>query len=326
MARADGVARPVLTERQKRSRRGRRTLAGRGLVEAVTWSFIPRAHAKAFGGGADALELANPISSEMSSMRPSLLPGLLDAMKRNRNRGFADAALFELGQAYRGEAPEDQFIAAAGLRAGTGKLGGSGRHWDGSAAEVDAFDAKADVFAVLDALGFDPAKAQITRDAPPWYHPGRSGALRLGPKVVLAHFGELHPATLKALDVGAPVVGFEVFLDAVPAPKAKSRARAPLDAADLLSVRRDFAFVLDAAVAAGDVVRAAQSADKTLIESVSVFDVFEGGALAGEGKKSLAIEVTLQPTAETLTDKDIEAVALKIIAAVKAATGGEIRG
>ncbi len=326
MPRAGGVARPVLTERQKRSRRARRTLAARGLVEAVTWSFIPRAAAKAFGGGADALELANPISTEMSSMRPSLLPGLLDAVKRNRNRGFADAGLFELGQAYRGEAPEDQFLAAAGMRAGTAKLIGSGRHWDGAAAEVDMFDAKADVFAVLNALGFDPAKAQITRDAPAWYHPGRSGVLRLGPKVVLAHFGELHPASLKALDVGGPVVGFEIFLDALPAQKAKSRARPPLDAADLLPVRRDFAFVLDASVAAGEVVRAALSADKALIESVSVFDVFEGGALAGEGKKSLAIEVTLQPLAETLTDKDIEAVAQKIIAAVKAATGGEIRG
>jgi phenylalanyl-tRNA synthetase beta chain len=150
--------------------------------------------------------------------------------------------------------------------------------------------------------------------------------LRLGPKVLLAHFGELHPATLKALDAASPVVGFEIFLDAVPAQKAKSRAKPPLDAADLLPVRRDFAFVLDASVAAGDVVRAARSADKTLIESVSVFDVFEGGALAGEGKKSLAIEVTLQPTTETLTDKDIEAVAQKIVAAVKAATGGEIRG
>ena len=182
------------------------------------------------------------------------------------------------------------------------------------------------VFAVLTALCFDPLKAQITRDAPAWYHPGRSGVLRLGPKVVLAHFGEFHPATLKALDVGGPVVGFEIFLDAVPAPKAKSRAKPPLVAADLLPVRRDFAFVLDASVAAGEVVRAAQSADRAVIESVSVFDVFEGGALAEQGKKSLAIEVTLQPTAGTLTDKDIEAIGQRIVAAVKTATGGEIRG
>jgi len=320
-----GIALPVLTDRQRRARRARRTLAARGLVEAVTWSFIQRSEAEAFGGGADALELANPISSEMSSMRPSLLPGLLTAAQRNRNRGFTDVALFELGQAYRGEAPEDQYLAASGVRAGTAKLSGAGRHWDGAAKDVDVFDAKADVFAVLASLGFDPGKAQVTRDAPEWYHPGRSGTLRLGPKVVLAHFGELHPLTLKALDVAAPAVAFEVFIDALPPEKKKSRAKAPLQAADLLPVKRDFAFVLDAGVAAGDVVRAALSADKTLIESVSVFDVFEGGALREQGKKSLAIEVTLQPASETLTDKEIEAISEKVIAAVNKATGGEIR-
>ncbi len=325
LPRAAGVARPVLTERQRRARRARRLLATRGFVEAVTWSFIPRAEARAFGGGADALELANPISTEMSSMRPSLLPGLLTAVTRNRNRGFADVALFELGQAYRGDAPEEQYLAACGVRAGTAKLAGSGHHWHGAVADVDVFDAKADVFAVLSALGFDPGKAQITRDAPAWFHPGRSGTLRLGPKVVLAHFGEVHPATLKALDVAAPVVAFEVFLDALPPEKAKARVKAALQASDLLPVKRDFAFVLDAAVAAGDVVRAAQGVDKALIQSVQVFDVFEGGTLAAEGKKSLAIEVTLQPVAETLTDKDIEAVAQKIVAAVQKATGGEIR-
>lgn len=325
LPRAEGIARPVLTERQKRARAARRMLAGRGLVEAVTWSFITRAEATAFGGGSDALELANPISSEMSSMRPSLLPGVLAAVQRNRNRGFADAAVFELGQAYRGDAPEDQYLAACGVRAGTAKLVGSGRHWDGAASEVDVFDAKADVLAVLAAAGFDASKVQVTRDAPDWYHPGRSGTLRLGPKVVLAHFGEFHPATLKALDVAAPAVGFEVFLDAIPAPKAKVRAKPRLEAADLLPVTRDFAFVLDRATAAGDVVRAALGADKALINQVAVFDVFEGGALAEAGKKSLAIEVTLQPVAETLTDKDIEAVAEKIVAAVKKATGGEIR-
>lgn len=325
LARTAGIALPVLTDRQRRARRGRRALAARGLVEAVTWSFIQRSEAQAFGGGSDALELANPISSEMSSMRPSLLPGLLTAAQRNRNRGFADVALFELGQAYRGEAPEDQYLAASGVRTGTAKLSGSGRHWDGAAKDVDVFDAKADVFAVLASLGFDPAKAQVTRDAPKWYHPGRSGTLRLGPKVVLAHFGELHPATLKALDVAAPAVAFEVFLDALPPEKKKSRAKPPLQAADLLPVTRDFAFVLDAGVPAGDVVRAALAADKALIESVSVFDVFEGGALREQGKKSLAIEVTLQPTSETLTDKEIEAISEKVIAAVKKATGGEIR-
>ena len=326
MPRTAGVARPVLTERQRRARRARRLLAARGFVEAVTWSFIPRAEAVTFGGGADALELANPISTDLSSMRPSLLPGLLTAAKRNRNRGFSDVALFELGQAYRGDKPEDQYMAACGVRTGTAKLAGSGRHWDGAAGEVDVFDAKADVLAVLTALGFDPAKAQIARESAPWYHPGRSGSVRLGPKLVLANFGEFHPATLKALDCAAPAVGFEIFLDALPPERAKSRARSPLAAADLLPVRRDFAFVLDAGIAAGDVVRAAQSADKELVKSVAVFDLFAGGALAEQGKKSLAIEVTLQPMSETLTDKDIEAVSEKIVAAVQKATGGEIRG
>ncbi len=325
LPRPAGVARPVLTERQKRARRARRTLAARGIVEAITWSFIPEEEAKAFGGGAEALQLANPISVEMSSMRPGLLPGLLTALKRNNNRGFADAALFELGQAYRGDTAEDQYASASGVRSGSAKVAGAGRHWDGAAKSVDVFDAKGDVMAVLSLLGFDPAKAQITRDAPAWYHPGRSGTLRLGPKTVLAHFGEVHPATLKALDIEGPVAAFEIFLDAIPAQKVKSRARPRLEANDLMPVRRDFAFVLDKGVAAGDVVRAAAGADKALVREVSVFDVFEGGALEKEGKKSLAIEVTLQPTTESLTDKDIEAVSQKITAAVKAATGGEIR-
>lgn len=327
LPRIAGVALPVLTDRQRRVRRVRRSLAARGLVEAVTWSFIPKAEAEIFDGGADALELANPISTEMSSMRPSLLPGLLTAAQRNHNRGFADVALFEVGQAYRGDRPEDQYMAAAGVRSGTAVLTGGGRHWDGAAPQVGVFDAKADVAAALASLGFDPARAQVTRDCPDWYHPGRSGTLRLGPKVVLAHFGEVHPATLKALDVAGPVAAFEIFLDALPPEKKKSgRAKPPLQAADLLPVRRDFAFVLDADVAAGDVLRAAQGADKALIQSVSVFDLFADGALSDAGKKSLAIEVTLQPASETLTDKDIEAVADKIVAAVKKATGGEIRG
>jgi phenylalanyl-tRNA synthetase beta chain len=326
LPRVQGVTRGVLTEAQKRARRVRRTLGARGLVEAVTWSFIPRAHARRFGGGEDALELANPISSELTSMRPSLLPGLLTAVQRNRDRGVADVALFELGQAYRGPAPEDQFQAAAGVCAGTARVAGAGRHWSGSAQAVDVYDVKADVFAALAATGFDAGKAQLTREAPATFHPGRSATLRLGPKVVLAQFGEVHPETLKALDVSGPVAAFEIFLDAIPAEKRRARAKPPLAASDLLPVRRDFAFVLDKGVPAGDVLLAAANADKQLVAGVSVFDVFEGGSLAAEGKKSLAIEVTLQPTRETLTDKDIETVSQKIVAAVKKATGGEIRG
>jgi phenylalanyl-tRNA synthetase beta chain len=326
LPRISGVARAVLTERQRRSRRARRVLAARGMVEAITWSFIERPHAEHFGGGQEALELDNPISSEMSSMRPSLLPGLLLGLQRNRNRGWSDVALFEVGQAYRGDKPEDQYLGAGGVRAGAARLTGLGRHWDGKAEDTTLFDVKADVVAVLTSLGFDASRAQITRDAPGWYHPGRSGTLRLGPKVVLAHFGEIHPATMKVLDVAAPLTAFEVFLDALPPDKRKSRAKGPLAASDLLPVRRDFAFIVANTVAAGDLVKAAAAADKALISGVTVFDVFEGGKLAEDGKKSLAIEVTLQPSGETMTDEQIEAVARKVIAEVKKSTGGEIRG
>ena len=216
-------------------------------------------------------------------------------------------------------------LIACAVRAGRTELTGVGRHWSGTAVQADVFTIKQDLSAVLAALGFDATRAQITREAPGWYHPGRSGTLRLGPKVVLAQFGELHPEALKALDVSGPVAAFELFLDALPKEKAKSKARSPLAAADLLPVRRDFAFVLPVDVAAGDVIRAASQADKTLIEEISVFDVFVGGTLEA-GKKSLAIEVTLQPKDKTLTDAEIEAVSAKIVAEVKRVTGGEIRG
>lgn len=325
LPRRDGIARAVLTEKQKRARRARRLLAARGFVEAVTWSFIPKEQAIHFGGGSPALDLGNPISVEMSSMRPVLLPGLLTAVTRNRNRGLADVALFELGQAYRGEQPDDQYTSAAGVRAGTARLSGASRHWDGNASAVGVFDVKADVFAALSSLGIDPSKAQITRDAPAWYHPGRSAVLKLGPKTVLAYFGEIHPATLKALDVEAPVSAFEIFLDALPPEKKKSRAKPPLAASDLLPVTRDLAFIVPKDVAAGDVVKAAANADKALIRSVNVFDVFEGGSLAAEGKKSIAIEITIQPATETLTDQAIETITKKIVTDVKKATGGDLR-
>lgn len=326
LPRLGGVTKATLSESQKRVRRTRRVLAGRGMVEAITWSFVRQTEAVHFGGGSEALELANPISSEMTTMRPSLLPGLLAAVQRNRNRGFADVALFEVGQAYRSDDEKGQFMAASGVRAGAAQLGGAGRHWRDAAGDADVFDVKADVLAVLAGAGFDASKAQITRDAPAWFHPGRSAALRLGPKTVLAHFGALHPETLKLMDVAAPAAAFEVFLDALPAEKRKAtRAKAPLAANDLLPVQRDFAFILDEKVAAGDVVRAAMGADKSLIKEVGVFDLYEGKNV-GEGKKSLAIQVTLQPPTRTLTDEEIEAVAKKVVAEVKRATGGDIRG
>jgi phenylalanyl-tRNA synthetase beta chain len=324
LSRPPGVTKAVMTERQKRVARARRLLAGRGLIEAITWSFIPRADAEAFGGGQPELEVANPMSSEMSSMRPSLLPGLIVAARQNGNRGFDDAALFEVGQIYRGDRPEDQLIAASGIRTGTARLTGSGRRWDGAAKPVDVFDVKADALGVLTMLGFDASKVQIARGAPGWFHPGRSGLIKLGPKTVLGAFGELHPDTLRAMDLSGPAAAFELFLEAIPAARRKGVARPPLAASDLQAVRRDFAFVLGSDALASDVVRAAQAADKVLISNVSVFDVFEGPSL-GAGKKSLAIEVTIQPREKTLTDEEIEALSGKIVAAVKKATGGEIR-
>ncbi len=324
MARRGSVTRPVLTTAQKRVRLARRTLGGRGLVEAITWSFIGRDAARCFGGGQDELELANPISEELSSMRPSLLPGLLDAARRNHDRGFADVALFEVGQAYRGAAPQDQHMAAAGIRSGTAKLSGLGRHWSGAALRADLYDAKADALGVLDALGYGD-KVQTMRAAPKWYYPGKSGALQMGPKTVLAHFGEFHPRILDSLGVSGPICGFEIFLDALPEPKRATRTRPELDVSDLQVVRRDFAFFVDESTAADDVLRAARGADKALISQVILFDLFTGAGVP-EGKKSLAIEVTLTPREKTLTDAEIEDACAKVVAAVTRATGGELRG
>jgi phenylalanyl-tRNA synthetase beta chain len=322
----DAVPRPVLNLGQKRERSAKRLLAARGLVEAITWSFIPETQAQLFGGGTPNLVLDNPISSELSTMRPSLLPGLVAAAQRNADRGSPDLALFEVGQVFAGDAPEDQKRIAAGLRRATAKPNGAGRHWSGNAGPVDAFDAKADAMALLADLGAPVDKLQTTRDAPGWYHPGRSGTLRLGPKLALAHFGELHPAALKALDAQGPVVAFELFLDALPEPKAKpTRAKPALQASDLMPVTRDFAFLLDREVEAERVLRAATGADKALIAKVEVFDVYEGDRLPAD-KKSLAIAVTLQPRGKTLTDEEIDAVAGRIVGAVEKATGAQLRG
>jgi phenylalanyl-tRNA synthetase beta chain len=254
-----------------------------------------------------------------------LLPGLVTAARRNRARGFADGALFELGQAYRGPLPEDQFVAAAGVRFGRSALSGSGRQWSGEAPAADVFAAKADAIAALAALGLDQANLAVTREAPSWFHPGRSGVLKLGPKTALGVFGELHPDLLATLKVDAPISGFEIYLGALPGARHKGTAKPALEASDLQPVRRDFAFLLDRDVAAADVIRAASGADRALIAETRVFDVFTGTGVP-EGKKSLAIEVTLQPRDKTLTDAEIEAVAAKIVAAVTKATGGELRG
>ncbi|MEQ9520375.1 MAG: phenylalanine--tRNA ligase subunit beta [Parvibaculum sp.] len=322
------VASPVLSIGQKRLRTVRRSLAARGFVEAVTWSFIPQTHAALFGGENEVapLALANPISTDMSHMRPSILPGLVAAAGRNMAKGARDIMLFEAGQHYDGDQPGDQALVAVGIRQGTAGVTGSGRHWQGGAKPVDVFDVKADAVTVLAGLGVKVENLQIAADAPGWYHPGRSGVLRMGPKNVLARFGELHPSVLNALDVAGPIVAFEVLLDAVPTPKAKATKSKPaLTIPDLQPVRRDFAFIVAKNMNADVLIRAAAGADKKLIVDVTLFDRFEGGSL-GADEKSLAIEVTLQPTEKTLTDDELEAVSTKIVAMVTKATGGRLRG
>ncbi|MCX5520553.1 phenylalanine--tRNA ligase subunit beta [Kaistia defluvii] len=325
LPKSDNVTKPVLTLAQTRTRRAKRGLAARGMVEAVTWSFVAKPVAEAFGGGKPELALANPIAADLSDMRPSLLPGLLLAAQRNADRGVADLALFEVGQIFRGTRPTDQLTAATGIRRLSATVNGAGRHWQGKAPAVSVFDAKADALALLDVLGAPVDKFQIVAGAPSWFHPGRSGTIQLGPQNIIGWFGELHPSVLEALDVSGPLVGFEILLDAIPVPRARpTKTKPPLELVPYQPVTRDFAFVVDRKVEAAKLVKAAQGADKALISSVSVFDVFEGAAL-GADKKSIAIEVTLRPTQKTLTDEEIEAVAAKIVAQVGKATQGVLR-
>ena len=317
---SEGVPRPILSPMQKREAAARRGTAALGYNECVTYSFIDEASARLFGGGEDATRLANPISSEMSHMRPDLLPGLLQAAARNQARGFMDMALFELGHVFSGGEPGEQGTQVAGLL--VGRTGPKDVH--GASRAVNVFDAKADAEAILAAMGA-PAKAQIRRDGPGWWHPGRHGVICLGPKKVLGIFGELHPKVLQAMDVKGPAMAFTLFPEEIPLPRRSGATRQALELNDLQAVERDFAFVLDADVAALDVVNAAGGADKALISEVRVFDEFIGGSL-GEGKKSLAITVRLQPSEKTLTEKDIEAVSSKVVAKVEKATGGVLRG
>ena len=315
-----GVPKPILTVGQRRSSVARRTAAALGYNECVTYSFIDKSAATLFGGGDDATMLENPISSEMSHMRPVLLAGLLQAAARNQARGFADMALFEVGDAFHGGEPGEQHTLVTGLL--VGKTGPKDVH--GESRSVDLYDAKADAEAVLSALGA-PSKVQILRGVSDWWHPGRSGKICLGPKKVLAVFGEIHPKVLRELDVKGPAVGFTIWPNEIPQPKNRTTNKGALHATDLQAVERDFAFVVDADVEALTLVNAAAGADKGLIESVRVFDEFIGGSL-GEGKKSLAITVRLQPTDATLKEEDIAAVGAKIVEKVAKATGGELRG
>jgi phenylalanyl-tRNA synthetase beta chain len=310
---------PALTPAQRRAQFVRRTLAARGLVEAVTFSFMPRKDAELFGAAPDALRLANPISADLDQMRPSILPNLLQAAQRNADRGFPDAALFEVGQQYRDDTPEGEDLIAAGVRFNrTGP-----KRWDDPGRPVDAIIAKADALAVLSAAGHTPEAVHVSGDPPDWYHPGRAGVLRLGGKV-LGYFGEVHPGVLTEMDVTGPAAGFEVFLDEVPLPRAKSRARPLLKLSPFQPVERDFAFVVDAGLPAEALLRAARGADRKLVSEVRLFDIYTGPGV-GEGKKSLAITVVLQPEEATLTEEALEAFSQTLVAAVEKATGGSLR-
>jgi len=323
--RGDAPRKPILSPIQLRTRRARRALAARGMVEAVTWSFIAKPTAELFGGGQPELTLANPIASDQSDMRPSLLPGLIAAVQANSNRGFPDVALFEVGQIFKGDRPEDQLVAASGVRHGFASSKGTGRHWSGSATS-DALDAKADAFAVLAAAGAPMQALQVVPGGAGWLHPGRSGTIQIGPQNVLGHFGELHPRVLEQLGADGPMIAFEVILDRIPAAKVKpTRAKAVIELSAFQPVSRDFAFIVDRGVKSGDIVRAAQGVDKKLVADVSVFDVYEGKGI-DDGKKSIAIAVTIQPREKTLTDQEIDAVAARIVAEVTKKTGGTLRG
>jgi phenylalanyl-tRNA synthetase beta chain len=318
-----GVPRPILTPLQTRERTARRTIAALGYNECVTYSFIDQPAATLFGGGTDAVRVDNPISSEMTHLRPDLLPGLLRAAARNQARGFADMALFEVGPAFQGGEPGEQHLQAAGLLVGHT----APRDPFGARRPVDVFDAKADAEAVLAAIGA-PARAQITRKLAPWWHPGRAGVIGLGP-TVMASFGEVHPKVLAEMGVKGPAMAFTILIASVPMPKVKTPTKPALVLSDLQAVDRDFAFIVDSGVESLTAVNAAICADKVLIETVRLFDQFTGEraeSQMGPGKKSIALTVRLQPSDKTLTEAEIEAVSAKIIEKVTKATGGTLRG
>ena len=305
-----GRKEPLLTPAQNRVRVGRRSLAARGWMEAVTWSFASRMACELFGAdqGGGGLVLANPIASDLDCMRPSALIHLLLAAQRNADRGFGDLALFEAGPIYKGDGPKDQEMVIAGVTRG------AIRHWNG-AEKPDVFTVKADVLAILDAMGAATGGMQTVQGARAWWHPGRSGSFKLGPKTILAEFGELHPRVLKVLGVDGPVYGFELFLDALPPAKVKAgKTKAKLEASAFMPLTRDFAFVAKADLPAGDLMRALAQVDKALISDVSLFDRYQGQGVA-DGEVSLGLEVALQPRERTLTDAEIESVSIKIIAA-----------
>ena len=308
----------VLTVRQGRVRVARRAMAARGYAETITWSFTAQATARLFGGGDAKLVVTNPIASDLDCMRPSILPNLIEAAGRNARRGFPDLAAFEIGPLYRGDEPQDQVTVLAALTAPHPP-----RRWDGAKSDP-LFDLKADLMAILEEIGA-PNLQLVQGSTSDWWHPGRSARLQLGPKTVVAEFGELHPRILKALDVDGPLVAFELNLDALPEGKKKATKTKPaLEISPLMPLSRDFAFVVGADVAAGDLVRPILAADKALIADARVFDVYSGPGVP-EGSKSVAVEVLVQPREKTLTEPEIEALSARIVAAAEKTVGAKLR-
>ena len=306
----------ILLPHQRRENAVTRALAARGLNQVITWSFMDSKLARYFDS--KGIKIANPIASDLDEMRPSLVPNLLSAVKRNQDRGIKDVQLFEVGPEFYSLVPKEQRMVACGVRAGNF----TPRHFLENVRSVDVFDAKADA---LDALYASdaPQNMQVVRKAPSWYHPGRSGAFTLG-KNVIAYFGEIHPQILKLFDIKTPVVAFEVYLDNVPQARAKSKAQKLLKMSNLMPLTRDFAFVADKSVEAGKLLSTIQNVDKEKITNVALFDVYEGDKLP-EGKKSIAVQVTIWPTEKTMTDKEIEILCTQIVNMVKKSTGAELR-
>ncbi|MBR9808086.1 MAG: phenylalanine--tRNA ligase subunit beta [Alphaproteobacteria bacterium] len=316
----EGGVRAITTPIQARVRTARRVMASRGFLETVSWSFMSKAHAALFGKINEALTVANPVASDLDYMRPSILGNLAQAAQRAANHGERGVRLFEAGPIYLGDGPKDQRTVVAGLVRPYNE-----RHWQGAPHAYDSYAAKADLFAVLESLGQPGDRFQVADPVLPQWHPGQAAALKLGPKVTVAHFGQLHPGVLKALGVDGPMFGFELNLNALPQMKAKATKTKPvLERIDLTPIRRDLAFVVDQAVPAGELVRLAQGADKKLISQAEVFDVYEGTGVP-EGQKSVAFELTLQPR-EKMKDEDIQALMDKVVAAVAKGTGGVLRG
>ncbi len=317
--RTTAVSEPILAPEQRMRSIARRTLAARGISEAATWSFIEPAMAEAFGKGD--IRLRNPINSELSALRPSVLPNLLQAAGRNRSRGIESVALFESGPRFLGDQPGEQEVTIGGVRVGPNH----GRHWAEQPRDVDVFDARADALAVLHACKVNPEGVRVVPEGPSHFHPGRKGRLMLGPKTVLAEFGEIHPGILRKLDLDTRAVGFEVFLDRLPKPKRKkSCARPALKVSNFPPVDRDFAFVVDQSVPAETLMNAVRGAERSLIQDVSLFDVYQGKGL-DDDKKSLAIAVRLQSMDHTLSENEIEAAVKKITTAATKATGAQLR-